>query len=52
MVKNLLAEEREHEGIGIPNRTWERRPGSNLVITLWNLSGCGGRETSLFRMVG
>ena len=33
---------------------WDKRERTrirSLAIILWNLSGCSGRETSLFRMV-
>ena len=41
---------RENEGIGSPDRTRERKPGSDLVTALRILSECSGRETSLFWM--
>ena len=47
-----LAKERKHEGIGVLDRTREMIPGLVLVITLRILSGCSGRESLLFRMVG
>ncbi len=46
-IERLLAEVGEHEGIGVPDRTWERRPELDLVIALRILSECSGRETSL-----
>ena len=50
MIRRLLAEEREHEEIGVPDRTWERKLGSGLAIALRILSEYTRRETSVLRM--
>ena len=49
-IRRLLAEEREHEEIGILDRTWEREPGLELAIALRIFFECSGGETSLFWM--